>query len=155
APGHSGRAQQTARPLDTAGDARPERARRAANHGRHPLVPEGAVNEPAGFTSRQANAWYVACLSSELRGRPVGRVMLGTPLVLFRGADGAPAALLDRCAHRNVPLSIGRIVDQRLECAYHGWQYGTDGRCAKIPGLCGDADREVRSVPRFPALEQD
>ena len=85
----------------------------------------------------------------------MSRVLLGTPLVLFRGSDGAPAALLDRCAHRNVPLSIGRIVDRRLQCAYHGWQYGPDGRCANIPGLCGEASREVRSVPRFPALERD
>ena len=113
------------------------------------------MNEAAGFSSRQAKAWYVACFSPQLRQDPMGRALLGTPIVLFRGPDGKPAALLDRCAHRNVPLSIGRIVDQRLECAYHGWQYGPDGRCSKIPGLCGEADREVRSVPRFPTVEQD
>jgi phenylpropionate dioxygenase-like ring-hydroxylating dioxygenase large terminal subunit len=113
-------------------------------------------NVPASLSPKMARAWYVACLSSDLLQAPMARVLLGTPVVLFRGPDGAPAALLDRCAHRNVPLSIGRMVEQRLECAYHGWQYGPDGRCAKIPGLCGgEADREVRSVPRFAALEQD
>jgi phenylpropionate dioxygenase-like ring-hydroxylating dioxygenase large terminal subunit len=105
--------------------------------------------------SRVVKAWYAACPAPDLSSAPVGRTILGTPLVVFRGPDGAPAALLDRCAHRNVPLSIGRRVEGRIECAYHGWQYGPDGRCARIPGLCGEADREGRSVPRYAALEQD
>jgi phenylpropionate dioxygenase-like ring-hydroxylating dioxygenase large terminal subunit len=113
------------------------------------------VSDPFPFLVRVTKAWYVACLASELERGPLARTILGTPVVLFRGPDGRPAALLDRCAHRNVPLSIGRMVDQRLECAYHGWQYGPDGRCMKIPGLCLDPDRDVRCVPRFPAVEQD
>jgi phenylpropionate dioxygenase-like ring-hydroxylating dioxygenase large terminal subunit len=112
-------------------------------------------SEASGFSSRLTRAWYVACASPELERTPVARTVLGIPLVLFRGPDGKPAALLDRCAHRNVPLSLGRIVESRLECRYHGWQYGTDGHCVKVPSLCGDADREVRCVPRYAALEQD
>ena len=108
-----------------------------------------------GFSARLRQAWYVACPASELERAPLGRMLLGTPLVLFRGPEGKPAALLDRCAHRNVPLSLGRMVEDRLECRYHGWQYGPDGRCAKIPGLCGDVDREPRCVSRFAAVEQD
>lgn len=104
---------------------------------------------------RVTRAWYVACPSPELGEKPIGRKVLGTPIVLFRDSGGTPAALLDRCAHRNVPLSMGRLVDHRLECSYHGWQYGPDGRCVGIPGLCGPADREGRSVPRFAAREQD
>ncbi len=111
--------------------------------------------EKSGASPRVTRAWYVACASDELGDGPQGRTLLGTPMVLFRGGDGKPSALLDRCAHRNVPLSLGRRVEGRLECAYHGWQYGPDGRCAKIPGLCGEADREVRAVPRFAAVEQD
>lgn len=107
------------------------------------------------FPPRMTRAWYVACLSADLEGAPIARTVLGTPMVLFRGPGGTPAALLDRCAHRNVALSLGRMVDRRLECAYHGWQYGADGRCANVPGLCGEADKEVRSVPRFASVEQD
>ena len=115
------------------------------------------MNESAspGFSARVTRAWYVACASAELEDRPITRTLLGTPIVLFRGPDGKPSALLDRCAHRNVALSLGRIVEERLECAYHGWQYGPDGRCVKIPGLCGDVEREGRAVPRFASLEQD
>jgi phenylpropionate dioxygenase-like ring-hydroxylating dioxygenase large terminal subunit len=101
-------------------------------------------------------AWYVGCASSKLRNAPLSLTLLGTPLVLFRGREGKAAALLDRCAHRNIPLSEGRVVDCRLECRYHGWQYDESGQCAKIPGLPLDAfPRDNRSVPKFATAEQD
>jgi len=112
-------------------------------------------NESSAFSSRLTRAWYVACASAEFEDGPVARTILGTPIVLFRGAGGAPAALLDRCAHRNIALSLGKVVDRRLECAYHGWQYAEDGKCVKVPGLCGEAEKPARAVPRFAALEQD
>jgi phenylpropionate dioxygenase-like ring-hydroxylating dioxygenase large terminal subunit len=100
-------------------------------------------------------AWYVACESTDLGKTPLARTILGIPLVLFRGSDGKAAALLDRCAHRNVPLSLGKMVDGRLECRYHGWQYGCSGRCEKIPGLVHDFDRIARNVPAYAVREQD
>ena len=105
--------------------------------------------------ARVTRAWYVACASRELGGAPVARTILGIPLVLFRGPDGKPAARLDRCAHRNSPLSLGRTAGGRLECAYHGWQYDAAGVCVKVPGLVGEAQRTPREVPRYPAREQD
>lgn len=111
--------------------------------------------ESWGFSPRMNRAWYVATASAELGRRPLGRTVLGVPLVVFRDGEGKPAALLDRCAHRNVPLSLGRRAGAFLECAYHGWQYGADGRCVKIPGLCVETEREPRSVPRFAASERD
>ncbi|KAL6012230.1 Protein TIC 55, chloroplastic [Asimina triloba] len=32
-------------------------------------------------------------------------------------------------------LSEGQLVDGRLECLYHGWQFEDDGKCVKIPQL--------------------
>src|SRR5216117_693045 len=50
--------------------------------------------------------WYVACASNELaERRPVGRKLFGVPIVVFRGPEGTPAALYDRCLHRNARLS--------------------------------------------------
>ena len=44
------------------------------------------------------------------------------------------AAAPDRCPHRESPLSIGRVrADGLLECAYHGWSFGPDGRCELVP----------------------
>lgn len=101
--------------------------------------------------------WYVACLSAELGRRPVARTVLDTPLVVFRDARGQPVALLDRCPHRNVPLSLGRVGDGLLECRYHGWRFDGGGTCRAVPGLCagGDADRPARRATPFPATEAD
>jgi phenylpropionate dioxygenase-like ring-hydroxylating dioxygenase large terminal subunit len=97
------------------------------------------ASRPAGRTSavELPNEWYVACLSRELgRRKPRARTVLGTPLVLFRDAEGRAAAMVDRCPHRNVPLSIGRLRDGLLECRYHGWRFDRFGTCRAVPGLC-------------------
>lgn len=100
--------------------------------------------------------WHVACLSSELRNRPLGRTVLGIPMVLFRDRSGLAVALVDRCPHRNVELSAGRCVDGGLECRYHGWRFDASGRCVEVPGLEETvADRPVRRVDRFPVGERD
>ena len=81
------------------------------------------------------NYWYVAATSEELGDRPVGRVLLNKPIVLFRGNSGKIGALDDRCAHRLTPLSIGRIDGDLLECGYHGWSYDCSGKCVRLPGV--------------------
>jgi phenylpropionate dioxygenase-like ring-hydroxylating dioxygenase large terminal subunit len=53
--------------------------------------------------------------------------------VAWRDADGAVVAAPDRCLHREAPLSLGRLVEGELECAYHGWRYGVGGRCTFVP----------------------
>jgi phenylpropionate dioxygenase-like ring-hydroxylating dioxygenase large terminal subunit len=109
----------------------------------------------AGSAAPLANAWYVLCESRELRQRPLSRMLMGEPLVLFRAADNAPAALLDRCPHRNMALSMGRLTGDRLQCAYHGWQFDAAGTCRHIPGLTGKTDLSNRAVTRLPTREQD
>lgn len=98
--------------------------------------------------------WYVACRSRELGSRPRATTLLGVPLVLFRDAERRPAALLDRCAHRNVPLSLGRTVGARIECGYHGWQYDRDGECRRVPALAGESETRGRRVPAYRAIER-
>ena len=106
--------------------------------------------------ARVTSAWYVVCQSKELkRNKPLGRKLMGIPLVLFRGDEGKPGVLLDRCAHRNVPLSLGQMVDCRLECAYHGWQYDRGGACVKVPSLMTAPTWKKALVPSFPVREQD
>lgn len=80
------------------------------------------------------NAWYVAATSAELAaGEILARTICEVPLALFRGLDGQPAALLDRCPHRLFPLSSGEVTEQGLRCGYHGLEFDTDGRCTDIP----------------------
>ncbi len=98
--------------------------------------------------------WFIACRSDEVKDRPIARTVLGTPLALFRSASG-PAALVDRCPHRNVPLSLGRVRDRELECAYHGWRFDGSGACVAVPGSCEPLDRKAQRASRWAARERD
>jgi phenylpropionate dioxygenase-like ring-hydroxylating dioxygenase large terminal subunit len=102
--------------------------------------------------------WYPVARSSELRRRPLAVTLMDTPLVVFRGAGGAPAVLVDRCAHRNYPLSLGRVKDDgALECGYHGWTYDGAGQCVRVPGLPDGltSPADSRQVSSHAAVEQD
>ena len=108
--------------------------------------------------ARIPDHWYVACRSKELDDEPLSRAVHGTPLVLFRDGSGTPGALLDRCVHRNAPLSEGKVLDSgTLECRYHGWQFDVTGRCRHVPCLA-DPDpsgEENRRVEACATVERD
>lgn len=78
--------------------------------------------------------WHpVARLEDLAGGGPIGVRLLGEDLVVWRSGDKV-MAWSDLCVHRGTRLSLGHVVDgSRLECAYHGWTYGPDGRCVHIP----------------------
>ncbi len=105
------------------------------------------------------DAWFIACEAKSLKaGKPMPFTLQGAPLVLFRTVEGKPAALLDRCPHRNVPLSLGRVTKQgELECPYHGWRFDGAGACKAVPGLVTDQDVALRSraAEAYPATELD
>ncbi|HSV79969.1 MAG TPA: aromatic ring-hydroxylating dioxygenase subunit alpha [Ramlibacter sp.] len=99
------------------------------------------------------NAWYVAAWSSDIGATPFARTILGEPIVLFRGADGAVAALEDRCCHRGLPLRFGTVAGNRIVCGYHGATFDCAGKCVVIPGQERiPAGMAVRS---YPVVEQD
>lgn len=79
------------------------------------------------------NAWYVAAWDHEL-GRELKPIrILGEEVVLYRKRDGAPAALEDACPHRKLPLSMGRIKGDEVECGYHGLTFDCTGACTRAP----------------------
>jgi len=99
--------------------------------------------------------WYIAASTADVRGRPIARTVLGTPLVLFRDAAGRPTALLDRCRHRNMALSAGRVTDGCVECPYHGWRFDAGGRCVEVPALGPGRVPGIRPVRAYPTVEHD
>ena len=121
---------------------------------------EPAPAEPQAGVAQRSTAgiphhWLVACASGALRDRPVAVTVQGTSLVLFRGAAGQPAALEDRCPHRNAPLSAGTARGGALECAYHGWRFDAAGGCLAVPGLdVPPGSRAARAVAH-PCREAD
>lgn len=79
-------------------------------------------------------------LSRKVKAKPVKVRIAGMPVMLWRSAKGV-SALIDRCPHRNYPLSQGRVENGRLVCPYHGWAFERDGACAEVPGCAGDLSR--------------
>ncbi|MGR4863116.1 Rieske 2Fe-2S domain-containing protein [Caulobacter sp. LARHSG274] len=100
------------------------------------------------------NAWYAAAFADELHDRPLARTLLDMAVVLFRGADGAAAMLLDRCPHRFAPLSKGRIAGDGIECGYHGLRFNSAGACIHNPHLPDGRAPAAARVPAFPVLER-
>jgi phenylpropionate dioxygenase-like ring-hydroxylating dioxygenase large terminal subunit len=99
------------------------------------------------------NQWYVAALGWEVTEQPLARTYLNHPVALFRLADGSVAALEDRCCHRGLPLSFGRVDGAGLRCGYHGLLFDTTGRCIEIPGQSTIPPRAC--VRRYHVREQD
>ncbi|KVE37884.1 aromatic ring-hydroxylating dioxygenase subunit alpha [Burkholderia sp. TSV86] len=98
------------------------------------------------------NAWYVAALSAEITHALFARTLLGDPVVLFRRSDGEVTALDDRCAHRQVPLSMGRLKGDEIECGYHGLRFDGTGQCVHIPSQATIPTRAC--VKHYPARER-
>jgi phenylpropionate dioxygenase-like ring-hydroxylating dioxygenase large terminal subunit len=74
--------------------------------------------------------------------------------VLWRTREGAPQCFVDRCPHRGARLSMGRIVEgEALECAYHGWRFGSGGACTRIPAL-PQFTPTTQHATAWPAREQ-
>ena len=80
------------------------------------------------------NSWYVAAWDREVGRKPLARTLLGEPVVLFRTEGGRGVALEDRCCHRQLPLSMGKVEADNLRCGYHGLLFDSSGKCIEIPG---------------------
>jgi phenylpropionate dioxygenase-like ring-hydroxylating dioxygenase large terminal subunit len=93
------------------------------------------------------NAWYVAAWETEIGDTPFARTILNEPVVMFRTPAGI-VALEDRCCHRALPLSMGQVVGDRVQCGYHGLEFDKSGACVKVPGQSKTPPgAQVRSYP--------
>ncbi|MGZ4793699.1 MAG: aromatic ring-hydroxylating dioxygenase subunit alpha [Ilumatobacteraceae bacterium] len=80
------------------------------------------------------NAWYVAAWERDVGEAPYAATILGDRVAIYRGASGKYAALADACPHRKLPLSMGRVKGDDVECGYHGLVFDCTGSCVRVPG---------------------
>ncbi|MDH3730039.1 MAG: aromatic ring-hydroxylating dioxygenase subunit alpha [Acidimicrobiia bacterium] len=100
------------------------------------------------------NAWYVGAWAEQLDGGGlVDRLVIGHPVVLFRGPDGSPVALTDVCPHRFAPLHRGHLRDRAIECAYHGLRFDHTGACVHNPHGSGRIPPRCRTTS-YPLVER-
>jgi phenylpropionate dioxygenase-like ring-hydroxylating dioxygenase large terminal subunit len=112
------------------------------------------TEEKQDFNWREC--WYPVCFAQDLpKNSPYSFSLYDEPFVLFTNKDGQLICLTDRCPHRATRLSDGQIIDGKIECSYHGWQFGQDGQCLHIPQLPAGVKIPVNAcVESFQVVER-
>jgi phenylpropionate dioxygenase-like ring-hydroxylating dioxygenase large terminal subunit len=124
------------------------------------------------------NHWYAVLEATEVKTLDVVAARrMGLDLVFWRDDEGTVAAALDRCPHRKVQLSRGRVEGGELVCPFHTFRFTRDGRSIGLPGMeeeakalrletfpvrdrggwlwlwWGDPAESLPEVPHFPEIE--
>lgn len=98
------------------------------------------------------NCWYVAAHAHEVSETLFARTFLGSAVIMWRTVEGSVTAMEDRCPHRLVPLSKGKIVNDQVECGYHGLRFDAKGACAFVPGQ--SSVPKAARVKTYPVAER-
>ncbi len=102
------------------------------------------------------NQWYVVLLAKELKkGKVLGATRMGEKMVFWRDAAGQPVCQADLCPHRGVALSIGCLVEDRIQCPFHGFEYDASGKCVLVPanGRASEPPKALKVVT-YPTREE-
>jgi phenylpropionate dioxygenase-like ring-hydroxylating dioxygenase large terminal subunit len=112
------------------------------------------LRQRARVAGMDPNYWYAALLSSELLPGQVQEVVFWRrSFALFRGQDGALRCIENRCAHRNLKLTLGQVEGCTLRCAYHGWAYDGEGKLVDMPH--NDFGKQLKiALETFPVKEK-
>ena len=114
-------------------------------------LPRGRTRTAMPFLK---NTWYVAANANELEAEMVSRKICGEQIVMFRQSDGKIGAMLDRCPHRFVPLSMGKRVGDTIACGYHGLRFDGTGTCVEAPHD-DDSQKARACIKGYAAVERD
>lgn len=91
--------------------------------------------------------WYPVEFSKNLTtNKLIPLEIFNDMFVLFRDEYGAPSCVVDECAHRACPLSLGEVVDGHIQCPYHGWEYNRTGECTKMPSTVHCKGIQVKAL---------
>lgn len=104
--------------------------------------------------------WLPALLSLELPTpdcEPRRLRILGEDLVAFKDSEGRIGIVDAYCPHKLAPLYFGRNEESGLRCVYHGWKFGTDGKCLEIPNVPStfnvEALKQKAAITAYPVRE--
>lgn len=110
--------------------------------------------ENASLFGDAADLWFPAEHTRRLPSQPRRVWLAGQAVALFRDHQGRAHALIDRCPHRGVALSLGRVLaDGCLECPFHGWRFAGEGECTRVP-LDPEAKLDRLSAQAVPIVER-
>jgi len=100
------------------------------------------------------DAWYVAAWADDLKDMPIRRRILNEPVAMYRRTSGTVVAIGDLCPHRFASLGNGKIIDDTLQCPYHGLQFDASGACVFNPHGDGKIPSAAK-VKAYSVVERD
>ena len=87
------------------------------------------------------NQWYAILESKEIRkGKAIGVTRMGEKMVAWRNGRGDLSVMIDRCPHRGVAFSVGKVIGDCIQCPFHGFEYDTSGACTLVPANGSNAE---------------
>ncbi|MEC7763689.1 MAG: Rieske (2Fe-2S) protein [Pseudomonadota bacterium] len=118
-----------------------------------PMAPRNIPLPAEGEGGVFSQSWFPVALSQEVTADAVfGTEFLDGRIVLFRAPDGTPRAMSAYCPHLGADLTLGKIVDGNVQCAFHHWEYDASGACVKT-GI-GDPAPKSACLFQFPVAER-
>ena len=102
------------------------------------------------------NQWYAILESNEIkRGKIFAVIRMGEKMVVWRNTRGELSVMSDKCPHRGVALSIGKLSNDRIQCPFHGFEYDTNGTCKLVPANGrGSEPPKALKVRSYPVSEE-
>lgn len=83
-----------------------------------------------------SQGWYPLWASSKLsNGQARSIKLLDQRLALYRGSDGKVRAIDAFCPHMGADLGNGEVLENKLRCYFHQWEFNGDGSVAHVPAL--------------------
>lgn len=86
-----------------------------------------------------ARTWQVACRLDDVAktGDYIAVEIAHEPIVVTRDTNNRIRAYYNVCPHRAGALARGQGNRKSLQCLYHGWTFGLDGKLMRVPGMEG------------------
>jgi nitrite reductase/ring-hydroxylating ferredoxin subunit len=81
-----------------------------------------------------SNGWYIVCKTKDLKINQVESFdICGQRVCVFRDSKSRVYGMDGYCPHMGVDLGIGKVVNDRVRCFFHHWEFNSSGRCEHIP----------------------
>ncbi len=79
--------------------------------------------------------WFRVAKSSDVRPGQLKSIhYFGRNLVLWRSGEGTVRLFDSHCSHLGADVGQGAVVENMIQCPFHGWRFDAEGVCAWIPG---------------------
>jgi len=126
------------------------------NHDDNETLVRVGPGTPMGRLMRLHWIPFLRTIDVERNGQPHRVRLLGEDLVAFRDSSGRVGLVDHACPHRGAPMVFGRNEDDGLRCVYHGWKFGTDGRCQEMPAEPANSPMCSRmKITAYPVRERN